>query len=234
MAKGNSNICYFILGIIGLFFIVLGFYAFFIQAKRTLQETVSISHLPESNMQTLVNTLPGTTVIFTGILEENNQAADIGGLIIYIKEIWSISYNDSEGSEGWEGSWKRLDVFVPVNSIAIQGGSVLITKGPNLTIDQTLHEFKIDVPRKGREVNGIKEGSLRHRGFKSGDQITVVGIKDSQVIIAERIFGGNRADLERYLTYMVSGLRTVGIIFCLVGVALIGTAAFFIYHLRQA
>ncbi len=232
MVQGNSRVGFIILGAIGLIFILLGIFAGFIQAKRTLEEAGSISSLPSFDWQSLENAAPGTAVIFTGILEENNSDADVGGLIIYIEEIWSVKYNDSEGSEGWEGSWDWQNSFLPDTGVTVSGGKVMITKGQDVVIDQTLHEFKLAVPRDGREVEGIREGSLRHRGFKAGDEITVVGEKEAAAIAVVRVFGGNRAALEQHLANQVSGLRITGVVLGLAGLALI-IVAFILAYRRQ-
>ncbi len=227
MVQGKSRVGFIILGAIGLIFILLGIFAGFIQAQRTLEEAGSISSLPSFDRQSLENAVPGTAVIFTGILEENNSDADVGGLIIYIEEIWSVKYNDSEGSEGWEGNWDWQNTFLPDTGVTVSGGKVMITKGQDVVIDQALHEFKLAVPRDGREVEGIKEGSIRHRGFKAGDEITVVGEKEAAAVAAVRVFGGNRAALEQYLANQVSGLRITGVVLGLVGLILMVIAVIF-------
>jgi hypothetical protein len=232
MAQGKSRVGFVILGAIGLVFILLGIFAGFIQAKRTLEEAGSINSLPSLDWQSLESAIPGTAVIFTGILEENNTAADVGGLVIYTEEVWAVQYNDSEGSEGWEGSWNWLNTYLPDTGVSMNGGTVMITQGQDVVIEQTLHEFKLAVPRDGREVDGIKEGSIRHRGFKAGDEITVVGEKEDAAVSAARIFGGNRAALEQYLANQVSGLRITGVVLGLAGLALI-IVAFILAYRRQ-
>ncbi len=227
----KNNIGFIVLAVIGLIFVLLGIFAGLIQAKRTLDEAGSISTLPVFDRQTLESARTGTEVIFTGILDDNSADADVGGLIIYIEEIWAVRYNDSEGSEGWEGSWNRLNTFLPNTGVTLNGGKVMLTKGQNVVIDQTLHEFKLAVPRDGREVDGIKEGSIRHRGYKAGDEITVVGEKEEFAVAAGRIFGGNRAAFERHLSNQVSGLRITGVAMGLAGLALI-IAAFILAYRR--
>jgi hypothetical protein len=232
MAQGKSRVGFVILGAIGLIFLLLGIFAGFIQAKRTLEEAGSINSLPSLDWQSLESAMPGTAVIFTGTLDENAAFADVGGLIIYIEEVWAVKYNDSEGSEGWEGSWDWQNTLLPDTGVIVNGGKVMITKGQDVVIDQALHEFKLAVPRDGREVEGIKEGSIRHRGFKAGDEITVVGEKEDASVAAVRVFGGNRAALEQYLANQVSGLRITGVVLGLVGLALI-IVAFILVNRRQ-
>ncbi len=228
MTREKSKLPFILLGLLGLAFLMMGVFAATIQAKRVLQEAGTIRSLPELNAQALENTSPGTTVVITGILERNDEIADVGGLIIYIEEIWRVHYNDSEGSEGWEGSWNKLNVMVPACNITFNGGNVLIQAGQGVIIDKPLYEYKLNVPREGHVVDGIKEGSMRRRGFKAGDQITVVGGKEPSGVIPVRIFGGDRAELEQYLAYQVSGLRITGTIFGLVGLGLILVSVVFL------
>ena len=232
MAQVKSKVGFIILGAIGLIFIVLGIFASLIQANRTMDEAGSIRSMPAFDLQAIESAIPGTAVIFTGILDENVAFADVGGLIIYIEEVWAVKYNDSEGSEGWEGSWDWQNTLLPDTGVIVNGEKVMITKGQDVVIDQALHEFKLAVPRDGREVEGIKEGSLRHRGFKAGDEITVVGEKEDASVVAVRVFGGNRAALEQYLANQVTGLRITGVVLGLVGLALI-IVAFILANRRQ-
>jgi hypothetical protein len=233
MTADKSKIGFLILGAIGLVFTLLGLFAGFIQAERVLAERGSIKNLPELEWSALQNVVPGTQVILSGTLAENSLAADVGGLIIYIEEVWAVRYNDTEGSEGWEGSWNWLNTYLPDTGVNMDGNRVMITKGQNVVIEQPLHEFKLAVPRDGREVDGIKEGSIRHRGYKAGDEVTVVGEKESAAVAAARVFGGNRAALEQYLAYQVSGLRIAGVVMGLAGLVMIIVSFIFANRRQQ-
>ena len=233
MLQEKPKLPLIVLGLLGLMFLLIGIFAGTIQAKRVLQEAAAIDKLPQLDAQSLENTISGTTVVVTGALEANDGVADVGGLVIYVEEIWKIRYNDSEGSEGWEGNWDFLNVIVPDCTFSITGGTVLINTVQEVVIDRTYHEYKYFVPRVSREVEGIKEGSVRRRGFKDGDLITIIGSKDPTGVIPSRIFGGDRAAMEQYLAYQVAGLRTTGIIFSLVGIGLMIIAGYFNYRLPQ-
>jgi hypothetical protein len=209
---------------LGILFILIALFAGVFQVNRTLNEAGMVQGLPEFNLQTLQQTAAGADVVVTGSLEASGQQADVSDLLIYLAEEWHVRYNDSEGSEGWEGSWSKLETIVPPCAVALSGGSVTLEAGDDTIIDNPLHEFKSFVPRNAREVDGIKEGSVRHSGFKAGDEITIVGTKGTAGVIPIRIFGGNRQTLEQSFTYRVSGLRLTGVIFALVGIGLLITS----------
>jgi hypothetical protein len=213
-----------LLACLGILFILIALFAGVFQAKRTLNEAGLVQGLPEFNLQTLQETAAGADVVVTGSLEANGQQADVGDLLIYLAEEWHVRYNDSEGFEGWEGSWSKLETVVPPCAVALSDGSVTLEAGQDTVIDNPLHEFKSFVPRNAREVDGIKEGSIRHSGFKAGDEITIIGTKGAAGIIPSRIFGGNRQALEQSFAYRVSGLRLAGGIFALVGIGLLITS----------
>lgn len=224
MNTEKPKTAFIILACLGILFILIALFAGVFQVNRTLNEAGMVQGLPEFNLQSLQQTASGADLVVTGSLEANGQQADVGDLLIYLAEEWHVRYNDSEGSEGWEGSWSKLETVVPSCAVAISGGSITLEPGEDTVIDNPLHEFKSFVPRNAREVDGIKEGSVRHSGFKAGDEITMVGTKGTAGIIPIRIFGGNRQALEQSFAYRVSGLRLTGIIFALVGIGLLITS----------
>jgi hypothetical protein len=210
-----------LLACLGILFILIALFAGVFQVNRTLNEAGLVQGLPEYNLQTLQETALGANILITGSLEASGQQADVGDLLIYLAEEWHVRYNDSEGFEGWEGSWSKVETVVPACAVALSDGNVTLDAGQDTVIDNPLHEFKSFVPQNAREVGGIKEGSIRHRGFKAGDEVTIIGTKSAAGIIPSRIFGGDRQALEQSFAYRVSGLRLVGGIFALVGISLL-------------
>jgi hypothetical protein len=224
MNTEKPKTAFILLACLGILFILLALFAGVFQVNRTLNEAGMVQGLPELNLQKLQETAAGAAVLITGSLEANGQQADVGDLLIYLAEEWYVRYNDSEGSEGWEGSWCKLETVVPACAVVLADGSVTLDAGQDTVIDNPLHEFKSFVPRNAREVDGVKEGSIRHQGFKAGDEVTIIGTKSAAGIIPSLIFGGDRQALEQSFTYRVSGLRLTGVIFALVGIGLLITS----------
>lgn len=169
-----------LLACLGILFILIALFAGVFQVNHTLNEAGLFQGLPEFNLQALQEKALGANILITGSLETSGQQADVGDLLIYLAEEWHVRYNDSEGFEGWEGSWSKIETVVPACAVALSDGNVTLDAGQDTVIDNPLHEFKSFVPRNAREVDGIKEGSIRHRGFKAGDEITIIGTKVQQ------------------------------------------------------
>jgi hypothetical protein len=215
LRKGGSGLG--LLAILGLVFVAVALYAGVVQADRTQREAREVRQLPELSAAALARSMPGTTVAATGIL-----AGDAGEeMLIYTEEEWQVE-RDDEGE--WSGAWETINTVSPDATISLTDGNVLLLGTRDVAIDATLHEESIYVPEGASEVDGFVEGSIRHLGFRAGDQITTVGSVASEGIIPGRIVGGDRDALIVLLSQQVTGLRIVGAVLGLVGLTLMGIA----------
>ncbi|MCU0521269.1 MAG: hypothetical protein MUF84_11325, partial [Anaerolineae bacterium] len=193
------------------------------QANRTRGEARGIADLPSLDAAMLAASSNGTAAVITGIL-----SGDSGDdLVIYAEQEWQIEYDEDDG---WQGSWQTLRTVVPDCRITLADGSAVLNATRNAIVDRTLHEAIVYVPAEGQahpatEVDGVVKGTIRHLGFRSGDQITAVGVTALESFTAERLSGGDHRALMQHLSQQVTMLRIVGVIFGLVGLGLMGAAA---------
>ncbi len=227
MDKDGSRLGLIVLAVLGVAFVVIGVFAGISQTARTLLEARLIENLPELDAPAVRSLAPDTPVAVTGILELNEDRADVEGLIIYLEQVWAIE--DSE-DEGWEGAWETVYRAMPTTTLTLTGGSVTLRYTSEIAIDGTLHESRLYIPEQGRKVEGIVEGTLRHVGFKAGDQLTVVGTTTATGIMPNRVFGGDRQALLRHFEQRVVGLRITGAIFGLVGLILMAVAGVLLWR----
>ncbi len=217
--EGGSWIPLFVLGLLGLAFVGIGTLAW-VQAGRVEAECGTLRGLPDFDGAALESPIPETAVVVTGVLQGQDAVADPNGLLLHVEEVWNLRWNDSEGSEGWEGDWERVLFRLPPCTVRAARGDVALAAAADVPFDGVPWEFVTRLPDGGREVDGVREGTVRRRGFKAGDRLTVVGVVQQAGIRPQRYFGGDRAGLEQHLSQQVLGLRLVGGVFSLVGLAL--------------
>ena len=231
MDKHGSRLGLIVLAVLGVAFVAIGVFAGISQVSRTLREARLIESLPELDAPAVRRLAPDTLVAVTGILELNEDWADAEGLIIYLEQVWAIEDNEDEG---WEGAWETVYRAMPTTTLTLTGGSVTLRYTNEIPIDGTLHESRLYLPEQGRKVEGIVEGTLRHVGFKAGDQITVVGTTTAAGIRPNRVFGGDRQALLWHFEQRVVGLRIAGAIFGLVGLILMAVTGVLLWRQRKA
>lgn len=231
VSERGSRLGLLVLAVLGAAFIAIGLFAGIGQVARTLREARLIENLPELDASAVRGLAPDTPVAVTGILELNAARADAAGQIIYLEQIWAIADNEDDG---WEGSWETVYRAMPTSTLTLGGGSVILRYTGEIAIDRPLHEDRPYIPQQGRKVEGIVEGTLRHIGFKAGDQITVVGTTTATGILPSRVFGGDRQALQQHFEQQVLGLRIAGAIFGLVGLLLIAVAGVWLWRQRTA
>ena len=231
MDKHGSRVGLIVLAVLGVAFVAIGIFAGVAQVARILREARLIESLPELDAPAVRSLAPDAPVAVTGILELNEDRADAEGLIIYLEQVWAIE--DSE-DEGWEGAWETVYRAMPTTTLTLTGGSVTLRYTSEIAIDGTLHESRLYIPEQGRKVDDIVEGTLRHIGFKAGDQLTVVGTTIAAGIAPNRVFGGDRQALLWHFEQRVVGLRITGAIFGLVGLILMAVAGVLLWRQRKA
>lgn len=217
--EGRSWIPVLLLGLLGLGFMGIGTLAW-VQASRVEAESGILRGIPDFDGAAPEQPLPETTVVVTGVLQAEDRVADPNGLLLHVEEVWNLRWNDSEGSEGWEGDWERVLFRLPPCTLAAARGKVALAAAADVPFDRVPWEFVTRLPDGGREVDGVREGTVRRRGFKAGDRLSVVGVVQQAGIRPQRYFGGDRAGLEQHLSKQLLGLRLVGGVFSLVGLAL--------------
>jgi len=231
MDKDGSRLGLVVLAVLGVAFVAIGVFAGMSQVARTSREARLIESLPELDAPAVRNLAPDTLVAVTGILEPNEDRADAEGLIIYLEQAWTIEESEDEEAEG---SWETVYRAMPTSTLTLTGSSVTLHYTSEIAIDGTLHENRPYIPESGRKVDGIIEGTLRHIGFKAGDQITVVGTTTATGILPNRVFGGDRQALLWHFEQRVVGLRITGAIFGLVGLILMTVAGVLLWRQRKA
>ncbi len=210
-----------VLAFLGLAFVFIGVFAGVIQASRVSGEAAEAQQLPELDAPAFAQSAPGTRVAVTGVLADPFEQTGADGLLIYLEEQWALDYDEEQG---WEGAWETVYVAAPECVLLAPGGEIALAYAREVAINGALRETTVYVPEQGREVDGLVEGTVRHRGFAVGDQITVVGNKAEAALLPTRIVGGDRAALVATLTQQVIGLRIAGGIFGLVGLLLVAFA----------
>ncbi len=231
MDKAGSRLGLIVLAVLGVAFVAIGVFAGIGQTARTLREARLIENLPELDALALRSLAPDTPVAVTGILELNEDRADAEGFIIYLEQVWAIEESEDEG---WEGAWETVYRAMPTTTLALTSGSVTLRYTSEIAIDGTLHESRLYIPEQGRKEDDIIEGTLRHSGFRAGDQLTVVGTTTAAGILPNRVFGGDRQALLWHFEQRVVGLRITGAIFGLVGAILMAVAGVLLWRQRKA
>ena len=231
MDKHGSRVGLIVLAVLGVAFVAIGIFAGIAQVARTLLEARLIENLPELDAPAVRSLAPDTLVAVTGMLELNEDRADAEGLIIYLEQAWAIEESEDEG---WEGAWETVYRAMPTTTLTLTGGSVTLRYTGEIAIDGTLHESRLYIPEQGRKVDDIIEGTLRHIGFKAGDQLTVVGTTTAVGIMPNRVFGGDRQALLWHFEQRVVGLRITGAIFGLVGLILMAVAGVLLWRQEKA
>ncbi len=220
----KSSVSLLLLGLLGLGLVVVGLLLALVLAGRVRAEAGLLRGVRDFEAGAVEAPPVGTLVVVTGRLEPQPGAADAHGLVVYAEEVWSILDNDAQSAQDYAGSWDTVLVRTPPCNLACPGGRARLAAGPGARLELAPWEFTILVPAQGQEVDGVREGTVRRRGFKAGDQVTVFGRQEDAGIAPQRYFGGDRAGLERQLSHQLYALWIVGGVFGLVGLALVVTA----------
>ncbi len=168
-------------------------------------------------------------------------------LVGYQVDRWDVtrssgrSGSNSTRSSSYNGSWE--DVSSAFGPFALDNGEINVTPNDSVTIDGDVHEYLL--PGSGGNglsdtYNGqtVRDGTLRLQGFQNGDLITVMGIRrEGEVLNAEKMYGGTRAEWVADLKGQAQDSRSVGYILAVCGACFLvpglGLAAASIYGRRM-
>jgi hypothetical protein len=217
-----------ILGAIGLVFAAVGAYILLVEAPRQDEKAHHIRDLPGATLGSFSDQRPGTEVAVTGVLTGNftlqDQPYDIAQyeVVAYQVDQWDVT---SDSDSGPIGTWGILTQNMPGLAFDFAGQTVWLLREDTskVTISGETHEFVVPSSTGDKaQYNGrdLREGSLRIRGFRNGDVITVVGETvrpDYIYIIPERVHAGDRQNLVDSTQAEANTLRLFSVIFGCLG-----------------
>jgi hypothetical protein len=203
--------------VVGLLLLAVGAYIILIQSPKQEREWRRIEAFQELDKARYAAVPPGEQVVLTGRLQDNSTRTRYELVAFEVHE-WDVS-TDDEGDES--GSWRTLEVNVPALVLSIQGG-VIKTIAATPSMGGEMHEFieptysRTTATYKNRSLS---DGSIRVRGFRNRDLVTVVGRKTADGDLQpERLHGGDRPSLVAVLRGNVLALRILGGVLMLIGV----------------
>jgi hypothetical protein len=223
--RGCNALSLMIFALIGCGVMAFGGYLIGVDAPQKRAEAREIEGLRGLDPARYNQVTLGTRVAITGRLYDNptlsGQVHPITRyeLVAYARDIWWVT-RDSDGNEN--GSWSNYEQELP--PLQMRFGDEILQMGGNLegvTIAGFPYEFL--EPTSGGlndTYNGqsLSDDSVRIRGFKNNDVVTIVGIKaEGGVITSERLHGGDRAALVEYLMGEASNQRNGGLAALAVG-----------------
>lgn len=178
-------------------FLAMGaFLTFYISPQQAI-EWRQIRNLPELDAAGLAATPSDTLVAITGRLEGNEELLP-DGLVAFVQEEWNVT-PPRDDDDRPKGSWRELRQEVPALSIATAGGAVATLPVARTTFGGSLTEWVEAGSSPNRATydgQQLPDGSLRTRGLRNGDLVTVVGRKATTgEIVPNRLFGGDRVQL---------------------------------------
>jgi len=187
-------------GIAAVFMLICGAIMAFVISPQQALEWRRVQSLPELDAAAFAATASGEAVAITGTLEGNEPAGE-NDLVAFYRDNWNVETPDPAEDEATEpsGTWVRTETVVPPLNIAVSGGTVTTLSASSPNFGGNLHESRVlgegpETANDGDEE--LPEGTVRTRGFKNGDLITVVGDKGSSGDLApKRLYGGDRVQL---------------------------------------
>ncbi|HEC22110.1 MAG TPA: hypothetical protein ENI95_04230 [Chloroflexi bacterium] len=199
-------------------FLLLCFGAFlaFVISPRQALEWRRVNNLPQLDAEAYAALPAGEEALITGTLQ-GNQALTDDGLVAYIREIWEVEPPDPDSeSEEPKGAWRLEEKAAPALTIAISGGTVITVPNADPSFAGNLHETLATGPGPLSARDGdrsLPDGSVRTRGFRDGDLITVLGRKASTGdLIPERLFAGDRVQLVEHIQSGARAAFTAGLV----------------------
>ncbi len=203
LANLRNRVSGVVAGIVfGAFTMICGAILAFVISPQQAVEWRRINNLPEIGPDNYNSIGAGEAIAVTGRLEGNSTLTD-DGLVAYVRERWDVDPPDSDSTDEPDGSWTTVEQVFPDLRIVLQGGGsslpIATVPASSATIGGNLHETLEQGPGpETADYNNqpLPEGSIRTRGFRDGDLITVVGTKATTGDIApDRLYGGDRTQL---------------------------------------
>lgn len=222
-----------VFGIIGIVFSAIGGYVLGVAVPDDRAEIARIEALPGATRSSFSAQAPGAAVAVTVTLSGNAtlERTDYGirqlELVAAVVDSWRVT-TDSNGDR--ITSWTPRARAIPILSADFDGASVQIVPpdapdARGLTLSGGWREFLTPGDSgASASYNGapLPAGSIRVRGLRDGDRVTVVGTRAAangrpERIHAERLHAGDRASLLAELEDASDALRMFGIIFSALG-----------------
>ncbi len=209
------SVAFVVLGV-GAFF--YGLYSIVILVKQYLIEAEEAKHADKSDVASLASLANGKYVLLTGKITESNVSDELSKLVIFRQENWVV-HKDPEYNT-WHGTWKKEREVFPAFYLQLADGEVVINAN---TLTRLGHEKQVvDTykPTVGRRVSDNIEGTVRHVGFKAGDEVSVLGKKginknvhgahNEENITPLAIVGGSRKRLLEYFDDLINKTQNIG------------------------
>jgi len=214
----------------GLVFFGLGVYYAFDLSHQLTSEWWQIRNQPELDAADIAAASSNTLLAITGFLDGNEPVSSDGyGFVAYTKEEWSVFPCNTEESEDCflvpgqgTGFWRVVTQGVPGLTLTVSGGTVSTLPVSRVAFGGDFTEW-LEIKSNASiaftaDYNGqvIGDGSLRTRGLRNGDLMTVVGHKAiTGGIVPSHLIGGGHDQLVAYFRpdarYQVF-LRVAGVV----------------------
>lgn len=177
--------------------------AAFVIAPRQELEWRRINKLPQLDYAGYTATPADKEVALTGTLRDNKTFSPYD-LVAYQIDKWDVTVESSSNTENNtpsppKGKWIKVEARFPALAVSVSGGTIKTGPVNQVTLGGNLHEFMkpgSGVLEASYKANSLADGSIRTRGFKNGDLITVVGSKTGTgEVRPERLYAGDRVQL---------------------------------------
>ncbi len=198
---------------IGIF--VCGALMAFVISPQQALEWRRINNLPLVDGSGFASAAAETELVVTGRLE-GNQPLTQDGLVAYAREQWEVDPPDNSNDDP-DGSWTLLEESFPALTINAGGSPATVTTLPatSVTFGGALHETIQEgtgTERADYSGRSLPEGSIRTRGYKEGDLITVVGRKATTGdLVPSRYYGGDRTQLVEEIRSSARAMFAIGV-----------------------
>jgi hypothetical protein len=208
------------IGVASLMFLCFGIVlAFFVSPKQAV-EWRRVERLPVLDAAAVEALAPGEELVITGHLDGNDPLTE-DGLVAYVRDVWNVEPPDPDEDEDQpDGTWVRDETVAPSLQIAVAGGTIMTASGSSPRFEGGLPEAMVEGDGELSATysgQSLPDGTIRTRGFRDGDLITVHGQKASTgEVLPERLFYGDRVQL---VDHMRSGARAafaigIGMMIC--------------------
>ena len=200
--------------IVGALLIVGGCWLFFSDSPHA--ESARVASLPVVQPGS-VRELPSTTAVLLEGQLMAREALGPEGFVVYEKEQYLRT--ETEGASKGTERWQALSVPGVLIGVASNGAAVPVCNR-DYAIASPPHQWQSDVLPSYRD---LLHSTLRLRGFKSGDQLTVDGhvlgspASGTQCLEAKTIFGGGQHAYVEHIRQGVLVFKLVGALFATFG-----------------
>ncbi|MBN1120479.1 MAG: hypothetical protein JXJ17_05335 [Anaerolineae bacterium] len=218
-------------------FLALGAVMAFVISPQQAAEWRRIQNLPELTASSFAGVQTGEAVAITGKLEDNDPL-NVYEHVAYTVEEWQVEPPDEDDSTA-DGSWSTIETVVPELNVSISGGTVRTTAVNQATLGGGLDEIIDEAySRQTAKYDGreLSEGSLRIRGFRDGNLVTVVGKKGSSGdLVPDRLYAGDRVELVDSIRASARTTFVIGIVMMVISpLVLVGGILAAIFGKRRA